>query len=345
MRALQPTLIGILAFAAALPAIAGAAWRPSQDGLDAAWHYSLAHNGLSLLVIQNGHTLLERYAGGDGPGTRRKIYSGTKGLWCAAAVAAQADGLLNLDEPAGDVITEWHGQPQRGEITIRQLLNFTAGIDPGFRLHSDDVTDRDRYALALPQVAPPGGSFIYGPSQIQIFCEVLRRRLAARDGGETPWHYLVRRVLAPLGIGSVPYKIDARGNPLMAAGVQMTPREWARFGEFLLSGGRPVLPSGALGQCLCGTPQNPAFGMGFWLNDRAPDGRVVNVENNLEPKWWQENWSDACICERAPRDLFVSLGSMGQRLYVIPSLDMVIVRLSADSDFSDDEFLRLLLGR
>ncbi len=83
--------------------------------------------------------------------------------------------------------------------------------------------------------------------------------------------------------------------------------------------------------------------MGFWLNRDAPDGRPVNVENNLEPKWSAEDWSDACLCCQAPRDLYVSLGSMGQRLYVVPSLDLVVVRLSADSNFSDEEFLRLLL--
>ena len=258
-----------------------------------------------------------------------------------AAVAAQCDGILDLDEPVAGTITEWRGQPGRGQITIRELLNFTAGLDPGFHLHSDDLADRDGYALGLPQVARPGGSFIYGPGQIQVFCEVLRRKLAAR-GRETPWHYLNRRVLQPLGLRSVPYKVDALGNPLMATGVRLTAREWARFGECLLAGGKGVLPKGALCQCLCGSARNPAFGMGFWLNREAPGGRVVNVEENLVPKWWQENWSDACLCREAPSDLFVSLGSMGQRLYMVPSLDLVVVRLSEDSKFSDEQFLRLL---
>jgi CubicO group peptidase (beta-lactamase class C family) len=338
MRALLPCLIAACLLAS--PAFAA----PSSAALDAAWDYSREHNGLSLIVIQNGRTLLERYADGNGPSTPHKIYSGTKGLWCVAAVAAQSDGLLDLDEPVAATITEWRGRPDRDRITIRELLNFTAGIDPGFHLHSDDVPDRDSYAVALPEVAPPGGSFIYGPGQIQVFCEVLRRKLARRTG-EDPWHYLVRRVLRPIGIGSPPHKIDAMGNPLCAAGVQLTARQWSRFGRFLLSGGRGLLPSGALGECLHGTARNPAFGMGFWLNREAPDGRTVNVEDNLEPKWYQEDWTGACLCPEAPRDLFVSLGSMGQRLYVIPSLGMVIVRLSNDSNFSDAEFLRLLLDR
>ena len=316
----------------------GGGWAPSPERLNEAWEYSAAHNGYSLLVIEQGRTLLERYAPGDGPNVLHKIYSGTKGLWCVAAVAAQNDGILNLDEPVSATIPEWRGQPGREGVTIRELLNFTAGVDPGFRLHQDEVPDRDGYALALPQVAQPGGAFIYGPGQIQVFCEVLRRKLAAK-GGEEPWHYLVRKVLRPLGLGSPPHKVDARGNPLMATGVRLTAREWTRFGEFLLAGGK----SGALGQCLCGTARNPAFGMGFWLNEKAPSGRVINVEESLEPKWSRVDWNEACLSREAPRDLFVSLGSMGQRLYVVPSLELVVVRLSGDSKFSDAEFLKLLL--
>ena len=108
-------------------------------------------------------------------------------------------------------------------------------------------------------------------------------------------------------------------------------------------GGKRVLPPGALDQCLCGTRRNPAFGMGFWLNAEGNSGRPVNVEDALVPKWWQVDWSGTCLCPEAPRDLFVSLGSEGQRLYVIPSLDMVVVRLSEDSHYSDAEFLKLLL--
>jgi CubicO group peptidase (beta-lactamase class C family) len=94
-------LFAILA-AFCMPVSASAA---SAAGLDAAWEYSASHNGLSLLVLQHGRVLLERYAPGDGPTVRHKIYSGTKGLWCVAALAAQDDGLLKLDEPVAATIT------------------------------------------------------------------------------------------------------------------------------------------------------------------------------------------------------------------------------------------------
>jgi CubicO group peptidase (beta-lactamase class C family) len=333
----------IAAFALCTGPVPGNGRDISRAGLDGAWAYSAAHNGYSLLVIQDGRTLLERHTPGDTAGTRHKIYSGTKALWCVAALVAREDGLLTLDEPVSATITEWRRDPTRARITIRQLLNFTAGIDPGFHLHSDDVPDRDTYAIHLPQVAPPGERFIYGPGQIQVFCEVLRRKLAAR-GGEQPWHYLQRHLLKPLGLPDLPHKTDATGNPLMASGIQMTAREWARFGACLLGDGKPILKNSGLSDCCACTQCNPAFGMGLWLNGEAPSGRVVNIEDALEPKWWQQNWTGVCLCPDAPRDLFVSLGSMGQRLYVVPSMHLIIVRLSADSKFSDSAFLRTLFA-
>jgi hypothetical protein len=99
-----------------------------------------------------------------------------------------------------------------------------------------------------------------------------------------------------------------------------------------------------LKQCFHGTTANPAFGMGFWLNAEAPHGREINIEDALELKWWEQNWSHVCICRDAPRDLVVSLGSGYQRLYVIPSFALVIVRQGLDAKFSDGDFLRLLLG-
>lgn len=333
----------VLALLLCLPAAgraAGAAGGLSPAAVEAASRYSQENGGLALLVLQHRHTLLEWYADKSGAGIH-KIYSGTKAFWCVAALAAQADGLLKLDEPASATLPEWRDVPGKREIALRELLDFTAGLDPGFHLHADGMADRDAYALALPSVAKPGRRFIYGPGQLQVFCEVLRRKLAGRK--ETPFAYLTRRVLRPLGLEGVAHKEDAKGNPLLATGFQLTARQWSRFGLSLLEGAPGILPPGALGEGLHGTRPNPAFGMGLWVNSLAPGGRELNIEEELERKWWQEDWRGVCLCRAAPRDLFVSLGSMGQRLYVAPSLGLVVVRMSTDSHFSDGEFLRLLL--
>lgn len=327
-------IFALLLFNTLLTAGLSAAWSPAPENFRAAADYSRTRHGFAVLVEQNGHVFFEDYENGSSPKEAHKIYSGTKAFWCVAAMRAASEGLLNFDELAADTLPEWRGDPRKSRITIRQLLNFTAGIDPGFHLHADDMRDRNAVALALPVVAEPGSRFIYGPGQIQIFGEILRRKLAARRGGETPFRYLQKRVLGPLGLGGVIYKKDALGNPLLATGFQLSARQWARFGETLLRDGH-----------FSGTTPNPAFGMGIWNNSQAPGGREIDIENELDKKWWQQNWANACICRDAPRDLFVSLGSGYQRLFLIPSLDMVIVRQGLDAKFSDGDFLRLILGR
>jgi len=338
----------LLLFNTLLSSVLAAAWAPPPENLKTAAEYSRARRGFAMLVAQNGSIVFEDYENGSAPGEAHKIYSGTKGFWCVAALCAVEDGLLKLDEPAAAALTEWRGDPQKSRITVRQLLNFTAGLDPGFHLHSDEMRDRNAFALALPAVAEPGTTFIYGPGQLQSFCEILRRKLAQR-GGEDPFHYLQRRVLGPLGLAGVIYKKDALGNPLLATGFQLAARQWLRFGEMILHDGRynghEIVPGGLLKQCFRGTAPNPAFGMGFWTNAEAPGGREFDIETELDKKWWQQNWREVCICRDAPRDMIVSLGSGYQRLIVIPSLDMVIVRQGQDAKFSDGDFLRLIFKK
>ena len=108
----------------------------------------------------------------------------------ATLVAAQ-NGLLSLDEPVSKTISEWRDDPQRRKITIRELMNFSDGLDPAFHLHSDNVTDRNSVALRTPIVAERGKAFTYGPSHGQVLCELLRRKLAPQ--GETPFGYVQHR--------------------------------------------------------------------------------------------------------------------------------------------------------
>jgi CubicO group peptidase (beta-lactamase class C family) len=287
-----------------------------------------------LLVIQHGKTLFDERQNG-GPAAM-KIYSGTKGFWNAAALAAQQDGLLDLDERASATLPEWTGNARKSTITLRQLLNFSSGLEPAFSLHGDGFADRDAVALRAPLVGSTGESFIYGPAALQVFHEVLKRKLAGRN--ETPTHYLERRVLRPLGLGSQRYLADRAGNPLLAAGFSMTASQWARMGKFVLRGG--------MDGAFRGSSANPMFSQGFWNNRLAgsPGAREVDPEDLLHLKWPQQSWSRTCLCHSAPGDLVASIGSGGQRLYVIPSLDLIVVRLGYMTQFSDGQFLRLLLG-
>jgi CubicO group peptidase (beta-lactamase class C family) len=298
-----------------------------------------------MLVIQNGRTVFEHYANGGSASGRWPIFSGTKSFWGIAALAAVRDGLFKLDDPVSDTITEWKSDPRKSRITIRQLLNQTDGIEGASRLQRASIQDRNAMAIRLPALAEPGASFIYGPSHLQIFSELLRRKL----GGRGTIAYFEEHVSDRLRIGHLNYKKDRRGNPLPATGFELTAREWARLGELVLGSGnyrgRQIVPANLLREAFAGSQANPSYGLTFWLNQQAPSGREMDMERMLDLPWQNAQWTDACICKDAAADMVVALGSGYQRLFVIPSLKAIIVRQGSNAKFSDAHFLRLVFGR
>lgn len=306
------------------------------NAIRAAAAYSSSAGGTSFLAVQNGQTLLEYNANEP-----HKIYSGTKAFWGLAALAASEDGLLSLDENVANTIAAWRNDPRKARVTIRQLLDFSAGLDPVPRLHNDNPGDRDAIAIRAPIVANPGSRFIYGPAALQVFHAVLKEKLR----GESPTRYLERRVLRRLGLGSQRYLQDSAGNPLLAAGWILSARQWAKIGEAALNGGAPVVSAGSIAQCRRGSGANRAFSLGWWNNQNAPGGREFDIEANLVGKWYRQSWSGAVLGRNAPGDVMACIGSGYQRLYVIPSMNLVVVRNGSGRKFSDAQFLRLLTGR
>jgi CubicO group peptidase (beta-lactamase class C family) len=306
--------------------------------------YSESRRGSAMLVVQNGRTIFEHYANGGSANRRWPIFSGTKSFWGIAALAAVQEGLFRLDDPVSDTITEWKSDPRKSRITIRQLLSQTDGIEGASRLQRASIRDRNAMAIELPSVAEPGSAFIYGPSHIQIFSELLRRKLKGRN----VISYFQAHVSNRLGLHDLKYKKDARGNPLPATGFELTAREWARLGELVLGNGnyhrRQIVPSTLLREAFVGSQVNPAYGLTFWLNHEAPNGREADMERMLDLPWQNVQWTGVCICKDAPADMVVALGSHYQRLFIIPSLKAVIVRQGSGANFSDAQFLRLVLG-
>jgi len=307
--------------------------------------YSESKRGVSILVMQNGRTIFEHYANGGSVRGKWPIFSGTKSFWGIAALAAMRDGLFKLDDLVSDTLTEWKSDPRKSQVTIRQLLNQTDGIEGASRLQRPSIRDRNAMAIRLSAVAEPGSVFIYGPSHLQIFSEVLRRKLKGRN----VIGYFEARLSNRLGLSRLNYKKDARGNPLPATGFELTAQEWARLGELILGQGRyhgrQILPAALIREAFAGSPANPSYGLTFWLNQQAPNGHDANLERLLDLAWQNAEWNGACICTDAPADMVVALGSHYQRLFIIPSLSAVIVRQGMEAKFSDARFLRLVLGR
>src|SRR5437867_1008199 len=331
----------LLTFAMASPAIAeiqhADCARAAED--------SESRRGVSMLVMQNSRTIFEHYANGGSAGGRWPIFSGTKSFWGIAALATVRDGLFRLDDLVSDTITEWKNDPRKSQITIRQLLSQTDGIEGASFLQRASIRDRNAMAIRLPALAEPGGAFIYGPSHLQIFSELLRRKLK----GRSTIAYFEGHVSNRLGLHRLNYKKDSLGNPLLATGFELTAREWARLGELVLGNGnyhgRQIVPAPLLREAFTGSQVNPSYGLTFWLNQQAPNGREADMERMLDLPWQTAQWSDVCICKDAPADMVVALGSGYQRLFVIPSLKAIIVRQGSNAKFSDAHFLRLMLGR
>jgi CubicO group peptidase (beta-lactamase class C family) len=343
----QPSLFLLLLVSMAVPCVVGQASAGDLrlGSLKPASRYSAERRGYSFLVIQDGRISYENYTNGDSADRIASIFSGTKGFWCVAAAVAVQDGLMDFNEPVSNSITEWRSDPNKADIRVRDLLNFTAGIEPIFSLHGRSIGDRNMYSVRLRAVRPRGESFMYGPSQLQIFSEVLRRKLLPRH--RTPEQYLTERVLRPLGIDGVDFREDQKGNPLLASGFRLTARQWARLGEMILGKGnyhgRQIVRWDLLAECFRGTRINPMFGMGFWLNRAGSGSREVDVEKMLEEPWERQNWQEACLCREAPRDMIAAIGSGYQRMFIVPSMNLVIVRQGRDdSRFSDAHFLRLI---
>jgi CubicO group peptidase (beta-lactamase class C family) len=341
-----PLILIAWAVCSALILVSPLAAAPIQPSACAqAAKYSEARHGTSLLVVQNGQTVFEHYANGGKEDAAWPIFSGTKNFWGIAALVAISQGRLHLDDFVSETITEWRGDPRKSKITVRQLLTFTDGLEPASFLHRSSIADRNAMALKVSSVAQPGVAFTYGPSHLQVFCELLRRKL---NGGST-FAYLQEHVLSPLGIGSIPYKQDARGNPLFATGFQLSARQWIRLGQMILahgsSNGHQIVPADLLQQAFVGTRANPSYGLTFWLN--RPAGFLsgeTDIEKRLDLPWQRASWRGVCISKTAPTDMIAAIGSHYQRMFMIPSMNALIVRQSsADAKFSDGEFLRLIL--
>ena len=311
------------------------------ERLTAAANYSARTGGLALLVREHGRLRLE-----SGPACQepRRIYSGTKTFWGLAALAAIEDGLFQPEEPVAAVLPEWNDRPK---VHIMHLLDFSCGLAACPVLHENHLSDRNRLALEQRQLAAPGRAFIYGPSPLQVFHEVLKRRLASRWRRESPERYLERRVLRPLDLGPQRYLPDRAGNPLLAAGFMLSARQWAAIGDLMIASGRPVLRKpDSWPRIHQGSASGAPYCCGIWNNRRATqnDARETDIEAMLSRPWQSQSWSHTCLSRSAPADLLACVGSGGQRLYAVPSLGLVIVRQGQGDRFRDPEFLRRLFA-
>lgn len=220
--------------------------------VDAALAYAERHT-LHALVVQRGAGIVaEHYAHGWDAETPHALYSGTKSFWGAAALAAQEDGLLALDEPVARTVPAWNAG-EKARVTLRMLLQLTSGI--GFGGLGSAVPSYEK-ALDAPLKDEPGTRFTYGGIPLQVFGAVLARKLAA--SGRNPHGFLRARVLEPAGVHVASWRTLKDGTQPLPTGAFLTAREWLRFGAFVRD--RYAL----LAPLFEGSPANPRYGLTWW---------------------------------------------------------------------------------
>lgn len=296
--------------------------------------YSRSHNGVAVLVMKGDKIVFEDYTTDDAADMPWFLASGTKsfsGVVCAAAIEDKL--IKNFDEKVSDTITEWKSDPRKSKITIRQLLSLTSGIDAGqigiVPTYAEAITSRASYE--------PGTHFEYGPVPFQIFGELMTRKLKSQN--ETVMLYLKRRILDPIGL-SVVFWRKKNDQILLPQGATLTAREWAKFGLLLKNNGKwngkQIIDGKLLDELIVGSKVNPAYGLTFWLNAKG-SGPSGNERMNV---------GGEVLNGGKALDLFMAAGAGNQRLYVIKSHDLVVVRFGMFGGWDDREFIsKLLTGK
>ena len=311
----------------AIIAKAGVDW----DKLEEAWKVNAESDGASgLVVIRHGHIVGEWYKNGD-KAKSFNIYSSSKAYTSLAFGLLLADGTskLNLITKvyADDHLPEKAhppSDPRKADITLRHLLNMTSGIG------SENVPAKAPFesALGLTEKSPfaklksePGKAFHYSNAGVAHLVLVFHKA-----AGKDLSPFLKERLWTPIGVETVRWEqIGGKGDlgPLSQgySGIHTTPREHARFCYLALHkgewAGKRVVSAGHYDFAWLGTKAKPDYGAQWWLADHFKGAG-------------------------APKDFVATLGAFHNDGFVVPSLDLVVVRLGDGRKFPKDFEKRLV---
>jgi CubicO group peptidase (beta-lactamase class C family) len=316
-----------------LPEIAGAAVvDPSDAGLKAALDHAFEEPASppfrrtkAVVVVQDGKVIAERYADGIGVDTQLRGFSMTKSVVNALIGILTQQGLVTPSFPAP--ISEWRGATDpRREIEIEHLMRMTSGLaldetnsgyDPSSQmlyLH-DDMAG---FAVKAPLIAPVGTRWAYSSPTTQILARIIRD---AAGGPEQSLRLAWRELFNPLGMRNVTLEFDGSGTLQGSSAMLASARDWARFGLLYLQdgvvGGRRLLHEDWVDLSAAATLDSD-YGAGFWTNRSEHPNAKARIALGI------------------PRDAFFASGDLGQRIVILQSQRMVIVRLGDSVDPSGD---------
>ncbi|MFI6214530.1 serine hydrolase domain-containing protein [Nocardia brasiliensis] len=310
---------------------------PAAAGMDpAAVHDALEFatraGGYAVQIYRHGCLIGDRTPTGNMP---LPLASATKGVAALVVGRAITMGYFGVDDPLGIFFPQ--ADPAHAALTVRQVLNQNTGLH--FSWPADIAglyTDAAAQSLALPFEHEPGTTFQYAQNVIALLV-----RIVETTTGSDFQDFAQRELLGPLGIDRANWVWlrDRSGNTAINGGLAMRPNDLGRLGRLLVQDGRwreqQLLDPGYLRQARTPSSTNAGYGFLLWLN--AGDtyrGTEVPTANTY----------DHPIFPGSPRDLYTLEGALGQFVTVVPSRDLVIVRLGVPTRLDLSNPVALLTG-
>ena len=282
---------------------------------------------LAVAVVYNNMLIGEAYAPGIDKNTPLLGWSMTKSIISTLVGMRVADHKLSIHEPAP--VPEWKND-DRSNITLSSLLHMTSGLkwDENYFDISDATKmlyvygDMYRYAISRPVAYPPDSVWYYSSGTSNILSGIIRNTFGNNRAYLT---YPYVRLFYRTGMLHTTLETDASGTFVGSSYSYATARDWARFGLLYLHrgifAGDTVLSPGWVSYTLREAPHsNGAYGAQWWLN-----------HNNKLPD--------------VPADTYFCDGFQGQRIFVIPSRNLVVVRLGwSMKNFNFNKFLKEIIS-
>ena len=314
----------------------------SIESLQAAMDYGAETRSDALIVWRGGRIQLEHYYEGADETTLTPTQSMHKSVVALLVGVAIAEGhIASVDDPVSLYLPEWAGD-ERSRITLRQALRQSSGIDfPTFALGSLGpimalLVGRDMrpITLAQPVAEPPGQTFEYNSINPLVLGLVIENAT-----GRPYAEYFSQALWEPLGAGDAWVQMDSEGGMARSfCCLDVTARSWLRLGLLHLhngyANGRQVVPREWIAAIRRPAPTNPNYGYLTWLGNEYEEQRKYNSKSTLRGYHSEPFAAD---------DVAYFDGFGGQRVYIIPSADMVIVRTGALATEWDDARLPNLL--
>jgi CubicO group peptidase (beta-lactamase class C family) len=305
---------------------------PSDPGLKTALDHAFAEPAeppfrrtKAVVVVYEGTVIAERYASDVGIDTPLLGFSMTKSVVNALIGVLTQQGLVTPSMPAP--IPEWRAASDpRHEIEVEHLMRMTTGLaldetSTGFDPSSQMVylhNDMAGFAVKAALIAPPGTRWAYSSATTQILARIIRD---SAGGPEQTLAFAWRELFNPLGMRNVTLQFDGTGTLQGSSSMMASARDWARFGLLYLNdgmvGGRRILHEDWVDFSAAAT-LGTDYGAGFWTNRSEHENAKGRFRMGI------------------PHDAFFAFGDMGQRIVVLPSQHMVIVRLGDSADPTGD---------